>query len=157
MEGAGGEAWVEGRAVNVGFTGTRLGMSDYQKKSLEAFLLSNEVEQFHHGSCVGADVQAAKICRDCRPHTFIVAHPGFSMSDANDKSTEVSGVDSWTMPILAYFARNRLIVDSTDVLVACPYTRIRGVKGGTWYTIKYAKNVKRKTLIIWPAGDSEWS
>jgi len=48
--------------------------------------------------------------------------------------------------------RNRDIVDECDLLVACPGSDHEELRSGTWACIRYARKVKRKTIIIWPDG-----
>lgn len=131
----------------VGFTGTRHGMTDVQATVLEGFL--RPMAEFHHGSCKGADVEAARIVRRTFAHPVrIIAHPG----PDDDQCRDESGVDDETLPGLTHFARNRDIVDQCDELIACPREPTEQPKGGTWYTIRYARKRGVKVTVIWPDG-----
>jgi hypothetical protein len=46
--------------MKVSFTGTRQGMSEWQKQQLDmwAWTNRNKLVQFSHGCCIGADVEA---------------------------------------------------------------------------------------------------
>ena len=133
--------------MRLGFTGTRHGLTDAQSAILEGLL--PEVSEFHHGSCQGADVQAARIVRrSFVGHIHIHAHPG----PDDDPCQEPSGVDDVTHPPLTHFARNRVIVDSTDEIYACPCEAEEQPRGGTWYTVRYARKRGKKVTIIWPNG-----
>jgi len=54
-----------------------------------------------------------------------------------------------------HFARNRNIVDSSDLLIATPFNDLDRKKGGTWYTINYALKKGVDTIIILPNGIEE--
>jgi hypothetical protein len=58
------------------------------------------------------------------------------------------------LPTKSYFARNRDIVDASNMLIGFPAHRSRG-KGGTWYTIKYAEKLGVKTGIFYADGERE--
>lgn len=136
--------------MKLGFTGTRNGMTELQKTIFEGLL--QPMEEFHHGSCRGADVEAARIVH----HTFelsptIVCHPG----PDDDPCREASGVDDEVRPPKTHFARNRDIVNETDELIATPADMAEQERGGTWYTIRYAQRVRKPVTIIWPDGSIE--
>lgn len=127
----------------VGFTGTEYGMTDIQKSVFVSLL--DGLTLFRHGSCWGADVQAARIVRDLFSFgVHIVAHPGPVGDD--------SGIDDETLPPLPYLERNHVIVDLTGELIACPKGNNEVLRSGTWATIRYAHKIGRKVTIIFPGG-----
>lgn len=131
----------------VSFTGTRLGMTSVQASVFEGLI--TDVEEFHHGSCEGADVEAARIVGrsfGVKPH--IVAHPG----PDGDPHRGDSGVDDEVRPPKTHLARNREMVDLADVVYACPPTAEEQPRGGTWYTVRYARKKGKKLYIITPDG-----
>lgn len=130
--------------MKVGFTGTRYGMSESQKKAFRIGIGGVDVWEFHHGSCQGADVEAARIIRELKPECLIVAHPG----PGGDPHRELSGVDDITTEPKTHFARNRDIVNQTDMLAATPLQDEPQSRGGTWYTIGYAKKVGKGVAIF---------
>ena len=136
----------------IGFTGTRAGMSDKQKETFIRVVSElNELSEFHHGDCIGADDEAADIIADILPeeghHIKIVCHPPIKEElRAFNKSADI------TLQPKDYFARNRDIVDAADILIACPKESSRQSRGGTWYTVDYAQKRGAKFLIIWPDG-----
>lgn len=135
---------------SLGFTGTRNGMTDFQAAVFEGLL--SDLEAFRHGSCQGADIQAARIVRK----TFlcpikIIAMPG----PDDDPYREKSGVDDETLPGKTHFARNRDLVDASDEIYATPATMTEQRLGGTWYTIRYAVKTGKRVTIIWPDGSIE--
>lgn len=122
--------------MRIGFTGTRHGMSDYQKDLLEITLsyIEEPLEVFHHGDCIGADDEANRIARRLGLHTE--AWPSTHSLRAHSPSDVVHAVH----PPLD---RNRLIVQHCDFLIAAPsetYTTqtIPFSRSGTAYTIRYA-------------------
>ncbi len=49
-----------------------------------------------------------------------------------------------------YLIRNRNIVDETDVLLAFPATFHEVIRSGTWATIRYAKKMNKRVIIVYP-------
>jgi hypothetical protein len=50
----------------------------------------------------------------------------------------------------SFFARNRDIVDETDILIAIPATKKK--TGGTWYTINYSRKQKKRRVSVYTDG-----
>lgn len=134
--------------MKLGFTGTRHGMTAAQKREFAELIKRMRPAVFRHGSCQGADVQAAQIVFGVYDFTRIVCHPG----PDGDSHRQASGVDDETLPGKTHFARNRAIVDATDALVACPCDMAEQARGGTWYTVGYARKKGKRLWIIWPDG-----
>ena len=143
--------------MKIGFTGTRNGMTAEQKAALVAMLIPEAVEpceerhQFHHGDCIGADYEAAGIAYYngfrviCHPPIDITrrAYFGINAEDRKPKS---------------HFARNRDIVDESDMLIATPQYMgpiTKDTKGGTAYTVNYARKVGKPVWIVRPDGSIE--
>lgn len=133
--------------MTVGFTGTRSGMSKKQATEVIEFLKAHDaITVAQHGVCIGADIDFHAICRAINPSIFIVGHPGKGMYDKPGiRPNRGSVVLDQEEPEDTHFSRNRKIVDTSDILLACPYND--NGEGGTWYTINYAKKVG-KTVII---------
>lgn len=134
--------------MKIGFTGTRSGMSEKQKREVTSYMLQYpEIKEAHHGMCIGADANFNEICIFLKI-PFIGGHPG--KSAVNSKSTKrpfrsAVHVDK-KYPEDTHFSRNRTIVDTCDILLACPYNNIE--RGGTWYTINYAKKIGKSYIIF---------
>ena len=119
----------------IGITGTR---SDATQEQLGSLLdtLQDIVErestvEFHHGDCVGVDVQAATVASKMDIHT--VCHPPV------DESLRANHESDTILPQQTHFARNRNIVDACDLLIVIPYQDEWQPLGDTWYTHDYAR------------------
>jgi len=129
----------------VGFTGTRIGMTQEQEKVLFFLLKNFQISQFHHGDCAGADAQAHKIAEEL--NIFVVIHP--PVENGLRAFCKVSQI----LPEESYLVRDRNIVDRCDLLIGTPKNYEYVKKGsGTWYTIKYGKDCNKDVLIIFPDG-----
>lgn len=135
---------------SIGITGTRSGMNEKQEAELRALLLLEHIRyyhkphmlSFHHGDCIGVDVQAATIAAEFGFWT--VCHPPIK--------TELRGFHKSDEFKVAkgYFARNRDIVDAADEVIVVPFQDSHQNNGGTWYTHDYARKLGKPITIIWP-------
>lgn len=136
--------------MKLGFTGTREGMTDAQKSAFGQWVYGHEIDQFHHGCCVGADTEAAHIIyEECRRRVYIVGHPPTNTSMVGEHSLALS--DQLNQP-LPYLDRNKRIVDACDVLIACPKEMTEEWRSGTWSTVRYGLKQGKKVLIVLPDG-----
>jgi len=126
-------------ARHLGFTGTRKGMTRMQAETLGA-ILENRGGTLHHGGALGADTEAAMIAEDHGVQIEVHLPTGHRSKD--------------------YFARNRVIVDACEELLAAPAGMEEELRSGTWATIRYARKARRMVTIIWPDGsvshDPSW-
>ncbi len=139
-------------AVKIGFTGTRKGLTEKQRRVLTSQLRyalqsKNMPLSFLHGGCIGADEQAA----------MIAGNLGYDLiefpSDLAYMRTRL--VSHETRSVKAPLARNDDIIEECDRLYACPkemYEPNPGRGQGTWTTIRHARKANRRTIIIWPNG-----
>jgi hypothetical protein len=128
--------------MKLGFTGTRTGMTDWQKRRLRQFLRHFRPDEFHHGDCVGADAQAHKLVRETLPDCTIVIHPG----DIPNLRANCKG--DITLSVLPCLHRNTLIVSATDEMVAAPETDEEQQRSGTWATIRRARAVAKRVELL---------
>jgi hypothetical protein len=128
--------------VIVGFTGTRRGMTAYQKAKLRELLEESGCIRFHHGDCLGADAEAHDIAADLGLRT-IVHPPDITTYRAWCKGTVVR-------PERPYLTRNRDIVLECDVLFAAPAQALEIQRSGTWSTVRVARKLDRPVCIISP-------
>jgi hypothetical protein len=134
--------------MRVGFTGARAGMTTDQGLALRGMLVQVRREYgayaFHHGQCVGADEQAASIADELG--FLVVSHPP---TDWVLRSTYPAHI---TRDSLGYLERDREIVHESTALIACPASDVEQPRGGTWYTIRYARKVRHPLTVIGPGG-----
>jgi hypothetical protein len=134
--------------MKVGFTGTQRGLTITQLgvlyTHLKSYFPTSYLGFFHHGDCVGADAEAAKLARGigyklyCHPPTNNVKR-AFVECDYYD-------------PPRPYLIRNRVIVAECDLLIGCPGEHVERLRSGTWSTLRYAKKVMKNLCIIFPDG-----
>ena len=135
--------------MRVGFSGSRYGMDERQYERFAAFALAlrPRVTEFHHGDCVESDASAHRLFQEYKIPIHI--HP--------PEKPEFRAYCQGAIVVeqeRPYLMRNRIIVDSTDVLLATP-AHTRGT-GGTWYTIKYALKQRKNVYIFLPNGATEF-
>ncbi len=134
----------------MGFTGSRNGVTEAQRKALMWLILHHMPEAVHHGCCVGADAHFAAFCDSMGARPYMVGHP----SDLTDlTSPEAVLACDLVHDRLPPLERNREIVDACELLVACP-DGPEQQKSGTWATIRYARKVGKQTHVIFPDGTS---
>ena len=135
--------------TTVGITATREGLTPQQKQVLTTYLTSLHVEEGHHGDCVGGDEDFHEICNDLS--IPIVIHPP---EDERLRAFCSRGVLR-TWPVLPYLARNKVIVNSIDLLFGCPKEEEEPAPArgqGTWSTIRYARRIHAPVKVIYPSG-----
>jgi hypothetical protein len=137
--------------MKIGFTGTRKGITNIQKKALKELACKIDVDEFHHGDCVGADEEAHKIFGSI---TKIILHPPIVKTKNQIASRAYCKADEYRIA-KSYLKRNHNIVDDCNLLIAIPKENKEPSHqraGGTWATIRYARKVSKKITIIWPDG-----
>ena len=134
--------------MKIGFSGSREGMSVEQADTFLSLIEYLKPTQFHHGDCVGADEEAHYTVKQALG-TYVVDHPPKS----KEKQAFCEG-DEHREP-KGYLERDGCIVDETECLVATPKT-MSSERGGTWYTINYAKMHKKPVYVITPNGSIEF-
>jgi len=137
--------------MKIGFTGTKIGMTDKQQVTVERMLhwlnMMSADNEFHHGACIGSDYLAGIAAHD---RGFkVVLHPPIN------KSCMAACYADETRPARPYLVRNHDIVDETDILIATPKGFDEELRSGTWATIRYARKLNRQIFIIWPDGNPE--
>jgi hypothetical protein len=125
--------------MKIGFTGSKYGMTPHQCQELKSILSNPDVSEFHHGLCKGADEQAHEIA--LARGLFIIGHPPILRAQrAKCKCNEMRLARQ-------YIARNRDIVDETDLLIVAPH-KPEYLRSGTWSTKRYAERIGKKFHIL---------
>lgn len=133
--------------MKVGFSDTRHGCTPEQLTALSGVLLSLGMSEFRHGDCIGADAQA---------HSLLPANVKIYIYPSNlDNSLRafcntgnVAFVHSPQPPL----KRNKVIVENSRVIIACPASMHEEPRGGTWYTVRYARACGRPIILVMPDG-----
>lgn len=134
--------------MKLGMTGSRNGISPIALIKFQNFITNNEICEGHHGDCFGADTI---FHNELSKHNIkIIIHP-----PSNNGFRSYCNGDEIRNP-LPYLERNHNIVDETDMLIGFPATKKEIIRSGTWATLRYAKKMKKKILIIYPDGLSEF-
>jgi len=149
--------------MNIGFTGSRIGMSRRQIKvfrTLIANLLMN-FKTFHHGGCIGSDKQAHDILFELRNNkslnlTFpfnefikIIVHPANNPTFRADLTLILDNRDE-VLEEKPLLERDMDVVKSCDILFAAPRTLKEERRSDTWTTIKYARKQNKMIIILDP-------
>jgi len=129
-----------------GFTGSHEGMTLNQAIRVDMFLRADfsEINLFHHGDCIGADNQAA-ILAD-QNGWITVAHPPIK---EYRRAFHISNIILDPKP---YLKRDRDIAKESSTLIATPKTIFEVKRSGTWTTVRYAREIGRRTILIYPNG-----
>lgn len=127
----------------IGFTGTQNSMTIYQKSSLK-YLFKIKGAEFHHGDCIGSDAEAHDIAEECSLEPVI--HPP---EDDKKRAFKKAKQIRVARP---YLVRNKNIVNECDEIFATPKEFNEQLRSGTWSTIRYAKKIKKRLIIIYPNG-----
>lgn len=140
--------------IHIGFTGTRHGMTDLQKRSVEnglrTFLFRFGPLMAHHGDCVGADEDFHEICR--RLEIAVHLHP-----PAEDRWRAFVSVYDAIEPVKPFAMRNMAIVQASRYMLATPKSlpaEPRG-QGGTWQTVRIAQRLEKPTIIVFANAATE--
>ena len=124
--------------MKLGFTGTREGMSPYQKTEFVRLLTEIQPTEFHHGMCVGADAEAHELVRRHLPNTKIIGHRP-EKSDLIAKGLLYDDI----MTAQPYLTRNRNIVNASDKFIGCPLGP-EIARSGTWQAIRFARKKQKR-------------
>jgi hypothetical protein len=133
----------------VGFTGASGGATANQLERLRERLGNLSVEgfnEFHHGLCVGADEQAAKIAKELGFR--VVAHPGLAPNPLNLAYRSTFSGNDEVLDAKPFAIRDRSIVETTERLLAVPSTQSEDPGSGTWATVRYARELQKPVDLI---------
>lgn len=100
----------------------------------------------HHGDCLGADEEFHELVRETVPTAKIHGHPPLARRYRADCRFDVLHEER------EYLERDHNIVDSCDVLIACPGEAHERIRSGTWATVRYARKKDHRRVVISPDG-----
>jgi len=141
---------LELASLKVGFSGTRSGMSKAQRMSVADLLFIDlcPVGEIHHGDCVGADKQSHAIAGNL--DIPVVVHPPL-----NPQLRAWCAPAAEYRPPKEYLSRNGDMVDETDAMIAGPYREDEAI-GGTWFTVRYARQQGKPIAVVYRSGFVRW-
>lgn len=135
--------------VVLGFTGTREGMTPRQRETVCELVAERreDVVEAHHGDCVGADVGFHDICAPLG--ITMVGHP----AEGNGEMRGWCNFDT-VEPPKPPLDRNKDIVRASSFLIAAPkeMNEPNHKRGGTWYTVRYARQRGVPYKVVMPDG-----
>lgn len=123
----------------VGVTGSRFDRPSEKVERLRSLLVEWGATELHFGDCNGWDRQSFEVARDLGLKT--VAHP------PTDPKMRAFCPADVILPERPYLDRNKAIVHAVDRMIAAPDGPERQ-RSGTWSTIRYAKRVGRRGVIL---------
>ena len=134
----------------VGFTGTREGLTEKQYSCLNLFI-TKTIKIAHMGDCIGSDEEFFYIVRDKAPKAKCFGHI------PTEKSVRAFCEYDEERKPKPYLDRNRDVVDECKLLIATPKSEKEEGRGsGTWFTIRYARNAFKPVLLIFPDGSFKY-
>jgi len=133
--------------MKIGFTGTRDGTTSNQFAACTEFFLTQQVSEFHHGDCTGADEDIHNLVTALKIQIY--KYPG----NIKKYNANTAGGIIASPPDMHPIKRNHLIVDAVDMLLACPKSQHEVLRSGTWATIRYARKVGKPIWILFPNGE----
>jgi hypothetical protein len=130
----------------IGFTGTQRGLTVRQHLSLVEVLLGlrEQQEWMHNGDSIGADAEAARLWRNFDGKIWL--HPPIETSKRAYIKADIE------QRPYTYLTRNHHIVECAEGLIGCPKEPFEVLRSGTWATIRYARTLQRRLIIIYPDG-----
>ena len=141
----------------IGFTGTREGMTELQRKKCHEIILELDPIEIHDGCDMGADRQFFEIIDSLRTRSIIktFGHPSTIHSRSYTKGRDF--IYSPEDPLV----RNHAIAGSSFHIIACPLQETEILRSGTWATIRYATKLGIPITIISPTAvitriNSKW-
>lgn len=145
--------------MNIGFTGTKDGLTQAQHDALfrvffEIFAAEQDLV-CRHGDCIGADASFDALCA-----TFnlpVVIHPGYN-SFGDSPTRAYCGKDRQNVRVLhtkPYLDRDDDIAAECGLLIACPKEKTEQLRSGTWATVRRAIKRKKPVVVVYPDGEVE--
>lgn len=138
--------------MKIVFTGTRHGLSEYQCDMLYATLERCAPEEARHGDCIGGDRRFHLTCLALVVPSVVIHPPVRQALRAHCHLIRTpDGVTVTVLPPEQYIARDRAMVETRpDMLIAMPATAHEQLHSGTWTTVRYARKLKLKDILVIP-------
>lgn len=147
--------------MQIGFTGTQMGMTTFQKEMVETILTIRgtyfaSVHQVHHGNCIGADEEFHEIVRKIDPTMPIIVHPPIKQEKESSIAWNSNDTDTNVIILVRkdYLKRNHNIVNASELMIVCPSEEEEQLRSGTWATYRYANKKHKHVFLILPYPNS---
>ncbi len=146
------QLWDKPWRPDVGFSGTREGMSSSQYAMLKLLLVALQPRSFHHGDCVGSDKQA-HTCATQFTNAELHVHPGgYRQGRELVEHMRAHCQGDYIYPPQPFLDRNKTIVADTDLTIVTPHEAQPVLRSGTWATFRYSMGQLKPTVLIQPDG-----
>ncbi len=138
---------------SLGFTGTRRGMTQAQKKFVHGIIVASSCSSGHHGDCIGSDADFHDMLEEMALSFTIFIHPSNENTYRAFKGSGEGEFDTVILPPKPPLVRNRDIVIASDLMLATP-AGPEILRSGTWSTIRFARQMLRPIVIVMPDGST---
>ncbi len=129
----------------IGFSGSRSGMSKYQRDNIWDFLAHQKfVQAALHGDCIGSDEIFHEMCETLRFRIEI-----YPPTESTRRAWKIPTIGVIHEPE-TFLDRNRQIAEHCTVLLATPHTIEPVTHSGTWHTINCARGFDKTMMIVLP-------
>lgn len=140
--------------MKLGVTATRAGLTMPQRLWFAKALRIPEVEEFHHGDCIGGDEQCHAIA-----DMFLDSHVSFHIHPPDVMETRANCKSKGREVVMyqprSYHDRDGDIVRAIDTLYGFPGGYEERLRSGTWYTMGLAKVAGIYLVICFPDGTTK--
>lgn len=135
--------------IDIGFTGTQIGMTAAQAEGVWR-LLYPLVFRGHHGDCIGSDATFDEIARRAPGFRGMSIYP----CDIADKRAfcRVDPARDVVHPPRAPLTRNDDIVKVSAAMIGAPKSSREELRSGTWATVRRARAAGKPIAIVFPNG-----
>jgi hypothetical protein len=137
---------------HVAFTATRGELTLRQASSLREVIIMLRPTHAHLGDCIGGDTRIHVLLRGLNMSVWadspckLIGHPPVP---SNFRAFLTYDEER---PPLPYLERNEAMVNESVILVAAPAQEQEILRSGTWATVRYARKVNVRRIIVRPDG-----
>ena len=134
--------------TSIGITASREGISAQALETFESILQEfPELEELHHGDCVGGDEQIHMMMQNIAPEVQLIVHPPIK----GDHRANCEGAHV-VLPKKDYMVRNHDIVMASEAVIGFPNGNNEIMRSGTWATLRIARRKNKKIIVVYPDG-----
>lgn len=130
----------------LGITGSRVGITAAQEAVFKQLWRTLEPSELHHGDCIGADEAVHNL-------SFVQAMGNIILHPCTIEKYRAYCASHQVFPLLPPLDRNKVIVDTSDIMIAFPNENTPVLRSGTWATIRECYKSETPVYIIFPNGE----